>query len=88
MNMWACHEQPALPAAGMAVTVRFAHPSTPEQRAWLLQTPLRLRGVHFSPLDKQAINMLQSVRLIRPSFAQSAEELEQATLFRVVLARR
>ncbi len=70
----------------MAVTVRFAHPLTAEQRSWLVRTPLRLRGVHFSPLDKQAIKMLQSVRLIRPSCAQSAEELVEATLFRAVSA--
>lgn len=53
----------------MAVTVRFAHPSTPEQRSWLAQTSLRLRGVHFSPLDDKALTLLQTVRRTRNKFS-------------------
>ncbi len=48
--------------AGVAITVRFAHPSTPEQRSWLPQTLVLLRGIHFSPLDAQALGLLQTVR--------------------------
>jgi len=43
------------------VTVRFARPSTAEQRARLVRTQCRLRGIHFSPEDDRALKMLKSV---------------------------
>jgi len=54
--------------AGVTVTVRFAHPSTPAQRSWLAQTLVRLRGIHFSPLDNQALDLLQMVQQMRYRF--------------------
>ena len=48
------------------VTVRFARPSTAEQRAWLLRTPLRLRGVHFNRQDRYAAKLLRLVRHTLP----------------------
>ena len=42
--------------------MRFERPSTAEQRDWLLNTPLRLRGVHFDPQDIYGAELLCSVR--------------------------